>query len=81
LNHFAHKFGADTIDSLWNGILPVSIGERERIASNDKFRINQILNVYIIGSRIHQKTSIAIIRNPTSPATPSLFPQINYEFF
>jgi hypothetical protein len=65
LNHFAHKFDADKIDSFGRGILFVSIGEIQRIASNNKFRKDSILNVYIIGNDIDQKISIEITRNPT----------------
>jgi hypothetical protein len=66
LNHFAHKFDADKIDSLWIGILFVSIEQRERIASKDKFYNDQILNVYIIWNWIHQKMEIT--RNSTGPS-------------
>jgi hypothetical protein len=50
LTHFAHKFDADQIDSFWIGILFVSIGESQRIASKDQPGNDQILNVYIIGN-------------------------------
>jgi hypothetical protein len=48
LNHFAHKFDADKIDSFGRGVLFVSIGESQRIASKDEFGDDQILNVYMI---------------------------------
>jgi hypothetical protein len=65
LIHFAHKCGAGTIDSLWIGILFVSIGESQRIASKDRFGEDQILNVYIIWNCIHHKMTIKLTRNST----------------
>jgi hypothetical protein len=48
LTHFAHKCDADKIDSFWIGILFVSTGGSQRIASKDQFEKNdEILNVEI----------------------------------
>jgi autonomous glycyl radical cofactor GrcA len=63
LIHFAHKCDADKIDSFWIGVLFVSIGERQKIASKDEVRNDQILNVYIIGNCLSQKIPIEITRN------------------